>query len=161
MHPNTKAFLSTIAYAEGTKDLADDGYNVLVGSRPRQIIAFSNYNDHPRIAVRVRRDNPATSFDEEIISTAAGRYQILERIYDHYKVQLKLKDFGPASQDAIALQLIRECDALQAILDGQLELAVTRCKSRWASFPGAGYNQREHSLLSLRLAYVDFGGTLS
>ncbi len=161
MNSNLKAFLSTIAFSEGTKDLGDDGYNILVGSRPSQVITFSSYSDHPRICIRVRKDNPQTAFDEEILSTAAGRYQILERIFDHYKKQLKLKDFGPESQDAIAIQLIRECSALEPITAGRFETAVTKCRSRWASLPGAGYNQHENTMASLRLAYTDFGGKFS
>lgn len=161
MHPNLKAFLSTIAHSEGTKDLGQDGYNVLVGARPSQIITFSSYHDHPRIVVRVRKDNPQTAFDEEILSSAAGRYQILAGIFDAYKAQLKLKDFSPESQDTIALKLISECRAYEDILRGEIEKAITKCRSRWASFPGAGYNQHENTMLALRIAFIDYGGNIS
>lgn len=161
MHKNLRAFLDVIAHSEGTKGLGDDGYNVIVGSRPSQVITFSSYRDHPRICVRVRKDNPATAFDEELLSTAAGRYQVLERYWDHYRVQLKLPDFSPASQDAIALQLIRECRAIEPITLGRFETAINLCRSRWASLPGAGYGQHENTMFSLRVAFVDFGGILS
>jgi muramidase (phage lysozyme) len=160
-HPNIKAFLSTIARSEGTKDLGDDGYNVLVGSRPSQVLTFSSYHDHPGIVLRVRNDDPRTAFDEEILSSAAGRYQILKKIFVAYREQLKLPDFGPESQDKIAIQLIKECDALEDVLSGSVETAVRKCRSRWASFPGAGYGQHENSFASLRLAFVDYGGLLS
>lgn len=158
---NLSAFLDTIAYSEGTKGLGDNGYNILVGSRPSQIITFSSYSDHPRIYVRVRADNPKTAVDEEIISSAAGRYQILARIYDAYKEPLKLGSFSPTSQDAIAKQLIRECGAMDHVLSGNFEKAITLCKSRWASLPGAGYGQHENSMLALRSAYHAYGGKFS
>ena len=107
--------------------------------------SFTDYSDHPRKLV----DLPKL----KIKSTAAGRYQILARYYDHYKVQLKLKDFSPESQDAIAWQLIRECGAQGDVLNGNFEVAIDKCRSRWASLPGAGYGQHEHKMSDLRRVY--------
>ena len=45
-------------------------------------------------------------------STGAGRYQLLSRWWDAYRKQLGLKDFSPKSQDAVALQRIKERGAL-------------------------------------------------
>ncbi len=147
MNRNRKAFLDMIAWSEGTLGRGDDGYNVLVGGG-----LFEGYLDHPRIKIRVR---------EGLWSTAAGRYQILARIYDAYRKLLGLPDFGPASQDAIALQLIRECKALSDVDAGRIEAAVRRCASRWASFPGAGYGQRENKTAKLLDAYTKAGGTFA
>ena len=47
-------------------------------------------------------------------STGAGRYQLLSRWWDAYRKQLGLKDF-PKSQDAVALQQIKERGALPMI----------------------------------------------
>ena len=44
--------------------------------------------------------------------TGAGRYQLLSRWWDAYRKQLGLKDFSPKSQDAVALQQIKERGAL-------------------------------------------------
>ncbi len=96
---NLKAFLDMLAYAEiGPSLLAisQNGYNVVVGSTPSAPILFYDYSDHPRLYIR------------KMDSTAAGRYQILKRNYDFYKNKLKLKDFSPQSQDAIAIQMIKE-----------------------------------------------------
>ena len=161
MNSNLSAFLSTIAFSEGTKDLGHDGYDVIVGSKPSQVITFSSFRDHPRIVVRLRKDNPFTKVSEELLSSAAGRYQILERYFDAYKKQLNLGDFSPASQDAIAIQLFNECKAYDDILAGFFEKALQKCVSRWASLPGAGYNQHENTVASLRTAYINYGGTLS
>lgn len=151
LHPNVAAFLDMIAISELGYALlyaSDDGYNVIVGGS-----LFHDYSDHPRKKVDLPR--------LRIISTAAGRYQILARYYDAYKDRLDLPDFSPESQDKIALQLIRECNALVVIEAGQFERAVKLCRSRWASLPGAGYGQREHSLDKLRGVYEAFGGKVA
>ena len=135
-----RAFLSTIAYSEGTDNgrqpTANHGYDVICGGS-----LFTDYSDHPRKLVRLKSYG--------ISSTAAGRYQILKRYYDHYKTQLKLPDFSPASQDRIAIQLIRECGAFADIEEGRIEIALHKCRSRWASLPGAGYGQHEYTTEAL------------
>jgi muramidase (phage lysozyme) len=92
------------------------------------------------------------------MSSAAGRYQILSRYFDAYRSQLGLTDFGPDSQDAIALQMIKECKAEGNIYAGQFDEAICKCSSRWASLPGAGYGQHEHKLDALRKVFIAKGG---
>ena len=70
-----------------------------------------------------------------------------------------MPDFSPESQDKIAVEMIRECRALEEIFDGRFDDAIAKCCSRWASLPGAGYGQKENDLGKLRLAYLDAGGT--
>lgn len=156
MSPNLRAFLQMVAVSELTARLlaiSDNGYNVLVGSTPDHPRLFSGYGDHPRQLIDLPRRG--------IKSTAAGRYQILARYFDAYKKQLGLKDFSPASQDAIAVQMIGECGALQDIDAGLLATAIDKCRSRWASLPGAGYGQRENDFESLALAFRRSGGVIS
>lgn len=145
MNRNCKAFLDMIAWSEGTLGRGDNGYNVLVGGD-----LFEGYADHPRKKIKVR---------DGLWSTAAGRYQILARNFDFYSRYLGLKGFGPASQDAIAMHMLGECHALEDIDAGRIERAVRKCASRWASFPGAGYNQPERSMAKLLDAYTRAGGT--
>jgi muramidase (phage lysozyme) len=152
---NIRAFLDMIAWSEigpGLLAVSDDGFDVIVGSTPAMPILFGSYADHPRLAVQIRPG---------LISTAAGRYQILKRIFDHYKKTLNLPDFSPASQDKIAVQLIRECRAMADIEAGRIELAIIRCRSRWASFPAAGYQQHENKMAALIAAYKQAGGILA
>lgn len=142
-----------IAWAELGPQLiaeSDNGYNVLVSSLPGRPRLFASYHDHPRKFIKV---------NNKITSTAAGRYQILMGIYDHYKKQLNLPDFSPASQDKIAIQLIKECKALDDIVNGRIVEAIHKVKSRWASMPAAGYGQREHRVESLLIAYRNAGGS--
>lgn len=156
MSPNLRAFLQMIAVSELTARLiaiSDNGYNVLVGSTRDHPRLFSSYADHPRQLIDLPRLG--------IKSTAAGRYQILARFFDAYKKQLGLKDFSPASQDAIAIQMIRECGALADIEAGRLSSAVSKCRSRWASLPGAGYGQHENDIETLALAFRRSGGVIA
>lgn len=148
MLPNRKAFLTMIATAEGTVNLGDNGYNVLVGGS-----LFTGYADHPRKAVYLPK--------YKIKSTAAGRYQILSRYYTFYKKLLKLKDFSPASQDAIAIQMIKEQHALEDVDEGRVDAAIKKVSNIWASMPGAGYGQREVAIASLRKSFVDAGGLIA
>ena len=67
---------------------------------------FTDYSDHPRKLVTL---NP------KLKSTGAGRYQLLSRWWDAHRKQLGLKDFSPKSQDAVALQQIKERGALPMI----------------------------------------------
>ena len=68
---------------------------------------------------------------------------------DAYRKQLGLKDFSPKSQDAVALQQIKERGALPMIDRGDIRQAIDRCSNIWASLPGAGYGQFEHKADSL------------
>lgn len=152
---NRQAFLDMIAFSEigqGLLKVSDRGYNVIVGSTPAKPDLFTGYADHPRKLVDLGKG---------LKSTAAGRYQLLARYFDAYKRTLSLPDFSPASQDAIALQQIRECRALDDIDAGRFDQAVPKCARIWASLPGAGYGQHENSLSDLRAAYVMAGGALA
>lgn len=149
---NLDAFLSMIAHSEGTAEIGDRGYNCLVGSTPAKPVLFPSYADHPRIRVQLRPD---------LWSTAAGRYQILARYYDAYKDRLALNDFSPASQDAIAIEMIREQHALPDILAGRFDAAVVKVANIWASLPGAGYGQHENRMADLRAAFTRNGGQLA
>jgi muramidase (phage lysozyme) len=155
MNRNVKAFLDMIANSEiGPALLAvsDNGYNVVVGSTPRNPTLFTSYARHPALLV---------DLGNGLKSTAAGRYQLLKRYYDAYKASLYLPDFSPASQDAIAIQQIKECKALDDIVNGDFAKAVAKCSHIWASLPGAGYGQHENQLAALQQAYMKFGGTIA
>ena len=67
----------------------------------------------------------------------------------------------PASQDAAAIELIREAGALGDVRAGRFDEAVAKVRGIWASLPGAGYAQPEKSLESLRLAFLNAGGSLA
>ena len=146
-----KAFLDMLAWSEGTdkkgQPTSNRGYDVIVGGS-----LFTDYSDHPRKLVTL---NP------KLKSTAAGRYQLLSRWWDAYRKQLGLKDFSPASQDAVALQQIKERRALELIDSGDIRQAIDRCSNIWASLPGAGYGQFEHKADNLIAKFKEAGGTVN
>lgn len=144
---NRKAFLDMIAVSEGTAHLGDRGYNVIVGGS-----TFDSYATHP---------NKLVKLSAKLSSTAAGRYQLLYRYWEAYRLRLNLKDFSPESQDRIALQQIAECRAMNDIDAGRFDAAVAKVARIWASLPGAGYGQHENKLADLRKAYEGAGGIVS
>jgi len=150
---NLNAFLDMIRWSELGDALikaSDEGYNVIVGSLPGKVNLFDSYKQHPGVYVQLPK--------LKITSSAAGGYQILEKFAKFYIRELGLPDFSPASQDAIAIQLIKECNALADIEAGRIEKAIEKCASRWASFPHAGYSQREHTFDDLIAHYIAYGG---
>lgn len=164
---NVIAFLDMIAASEidaWTRQNSDDGYNVLVGSHgpitkknsaggryiiPAKLLTFPSYTKHPG------------TYNAELNSTAAGRYQLLSRYYAPYAQLLKLNDFSPVSQDMIAIQQIRERRALPLIVAGQLAAAIKACSNIWASLPGNGSGQRQNELAMLTAAYRAAGGVVA
>ena len=152
MDQKLKAFLDLIAYSEGTSLIklpdANEGYGVLV-TGVNGPATFSDYSTHPNILVTVR-ENPLLQ------STAAGRYQLLYRWFHPYCAQLGLNDFSPESQDAIAVQQIRERHAVAMIETGDVEGAIIACSNIWASFPGNSYGQGGRSMADLLSHYQSF-----
>ena len=140
-------FLDLIAFSEGTSTNAhtqNNGYDVIVGGVDGHH-EFTDYSDHPFSGGR-----PAIVINHSgLTSTAAGRYQLLARFYPVYKNQLDLPDFGPVSQDKIALQQIRERHAIPDILAGNIQSAIEKCSNIWASFPGNDYGQGGKGMAAL------------
>ncbi len=133
-------FLDLIAWSEGTSIspvTKDGGYDVIVTGVDGPSI-FTSYVDHPFADGRAP---VVVQTDPLLESTAAGRYQILLRWWQPYKAQLRLLDFGPASQDLYALEQIKERHATGLILDGDIEAAIAACSNIWASLPGNDYGQ--------------------
>ena len=158
MDKNTqlRAFLDLIAYGEGTDNGIQPtkckGYDVICGGK-----LFSDFSKHPGVYVKL---NP------RLTSSAAGRYQILEKFAKHYMKQLRLPDFGPDSQDKIAIQLIKECKALEDIYAGRIHSAIYKCSSRWASMPTkssgkSAYGQRTEKIDKLIEVFKKAGGVVT
>lgn len=142
---NVKAYLDMIAFSEGTIGGANKGYNVKVGGG-----TFSG-DQFPEGVV---------DLGHGLRSSASGRYQIMSKTWQAYHAKLGLTDFSPASQDAVALQLIKERGALQDVMNGRFDSATGRVRNIWASLPGAGYGQHENKIASLRQVYARAGGSL-
>ena len=120
------------------------GYDVIVKVTP-----FTDYSDH----LANRHAKP------KLKSTGAGRYQLLSRWWMFYRKQLGLKDFSPKSQDAVALQQIKERGALPMIDRGGYP-SGNRLLQQYSSFTAAGYGQFEHKADSLIAKFKEAGGTV-
>lgn len=129
-------------------DASDNGYDVLVGSTAARPCLFHGYATHPNV------------LNHALNSTAAGRYQIIHPTFVGLCKQHGYKDFTPTTQDAMALDLIAERGALDAIETGDLSTAVTLCSKEWASLPGSTSGQHENKFAALQKAYTDAGGTI-
>jgi len=160
VNKNLAAFLDMLAYSEGTSTspaTKNDGYDVIVTGIDGKPEVFTDYAAHP--FANGRKSKVINS--KGLTSNASGRYQFMLRDWAHYKAQLKLPDFGPASQDAWAIQLIRERKALPLIEAGRIVEAIAQVRNLWASLPGAGYGQPEHPAAKLLAAYTRAGGTVA
>jgi muramidase (phage lysozyme) len=136
-----------IRVGEGTAD--PDGYRRHFGGR-----LFSDYSDHPRIAIT------AGLGKNKYTSTAAGAYQFLSRTWDECAKALHLVDFSPPNQDMAAEFLIARRKALDDVLAGRIESAITKCAREWASLPGSPYGQPVKTLAQALESYREAGGVL-
>ena len=143
-----KAFLDMLAWSEGTDNgrqkTRNHGYDVIVGGE-----LFTDYSDHPRKLVTL---NP------KLKSTGAGRYQLLP-VGGMPTASSLPERLLSESQDAVALQQIKERGALPMIDRGDIRQAIDRCSNIWASLPGAGYG-RWSKADSLIAKFKEAGGTV-
>lgn len=127
---NVKAMLDAISEVEGA------GYHSLVG-QGRNNRAITDLSEHPNTVGLVTPDGP---------STAAGRYQIINKTWRGVARDLGLKDFSPESQDKAAIELIRRRGALGDVKRGDFAEAARKLGSEWQGLPtGASPNQGNSS----------------
>jgi len=159
---NTKAFLTMIAWAEGT-ERAPDPYRVVFGYRH----TIQDLSDHPAITGEWRGERLSDAMcrgaglGPGCISTAAGRYQMIRPTWLRAKRALGLDDFGPASQDLAAVWLLRQRKAIPLIEQGRVAEAVALARAEWASLPGNQAGQPQRRMTDLLTAYEVAGGTLA
>lgn len=125
-----RAFLDTLAYAEGTGDRYDYIFSHAT---------FGDFSDHPRRVI--------CSYG--LCSDAAGRYQFLSTTWDELANKLGLPDFSPASQDKACVEKIAEFGAYDNIAAGDYDnfsAALGKLNTTWASLPGSPYGQPTHSV---------------
>lgn len=130
---NILAFLALIRKFE-----TNDKYNVVYGGA-----TFSDFSDHPNRRVPINLPGYEGKY-----SSAAGAYQFLWRTWDNLRNRLQLPDFSPASQDAAAIELLREIGALPAIEAGDFDTALRYASKQWASLPYSTAGQNEKSIVA-------------
>jgi len=145
---NIKAFLDMIRHSEGTA--TPNGYRTMFGGK-----LFDKFDDHPHIFFAYKN-----KIGQVIKTSAAGAYQITWTTWVGLKKGLGLKDFSPESQDLAAVELIRGQNAIADIMAGNFLSAIARVRHIWASLPGAGCNQPEHSMADVEKWYENAGGEM-
>lgn len=146
--PAVKAFLDLVSWSEGTSIGPDNGYGVIVSGETGPN-SFADYSDHP-----FANGRPPIQVRPGLTSTASGRYQLMLHWWLAYKAELGLHDFSPASQDAVAIQQMRERHALPLVEEGNIQGAIFNCSNIWASFPGNSYGQGGKPLDALTAQYA-------
>jgi len=158
---NVGAFLEVLKRCEGTAGQGDP-YRVCFGYSH----TIQNMADHPAVTgewggVPLSDQQCAgAGFGPGCVSTAAGAYQLIKPTWLSKKRQLSLPDFSPASQDAAAVQLLRDCGAYRQLAAGNLAGAVSAARRTWASLPGANYaGQGMRTMAQVSAWYQEAGGT--
>lgn len=142
---NVQAFLKCLRLGEGT--LNDSGYNIIVGGG-----RFSDFSGHPGVRVKIPRYN--------VVSTAAGAYQIIKPTWTGLVNQYGFKDFTPLNQDRAAVALIAGRNALRDVVSGNFYMAIQKCSKEWASLPGSTAGQRIENISAVKKVYLDNGGEI-
>ncbi|HEX7333219.1 MAG TPA: Ig-like domain-containing protein [Pyrinomonadaceae bacterium] len=148
-----QAMLDAIAWAEGTAGDADEGYGRVVRgtvisspNNPALVgqtnVTITNFAQHPNILVQVT---------QTIRSTAAGRYQFLNRTW----TGLNLPDFGRYNQDIGAIMLLQQAGAITPLLNGNVRQAAANANGTWASLPNSPLGQPTRALADFESAYTD------
>ena len=130
-NPSVRAFLDTIALAEGTYYAGAKGYQMCYPGK----VLFNSFECHPA-TIRC-----ATYNNKKLCSSAAGRYMFLEFIWNTIAKRLDLQDFSPLNQDLAAIYLLNEKRALDDIKENRFKEAVNKVKGLWSSLPGSYHNQ--------------------
>ncbi|WP_244917811.1 glycoside hydrolase family 24 protein [Pseudacidovorax intermedius] len=125
-NPNVRAFLDMIAWAEGGDYHAKFGYGWARGDW-----SFKDESTHP---------GPGSDGK----TTAAGRYQITKANWQENGVKkMGLTDFSPETQDLIAVEGLRSSKSLDAVIDGDMVVALGSAARTWNSLPqGPGLPNR-------------------
>ena len=146
-----KAFLDTLALAEGTFTDGKVGYDYMFGHKK-----FSDFSKHPGIVQGFTQTNGIQNTTD-----AAGAYQFLSTTFNGLQTSYpdKVPDFSPQSQDNAAILLIQKRGALDSVDSGQVEQALFKVCKEWASIPcGANnigaYPQKVKTIEALKTFYL-------
>lgn len=138
-----KALHDTIAFAEGTRGVSKDGYDVLYSFKK-----FPSCAAHPRTKITAGK----------YTSSAAGRYQIKISTWDLVQRSKKLRSFEPNDQERAAEYLIKKIRRATVPTDrplttGEFSVVVKKLANEWASLPGNSYGQPRKTEAELRKRY--------
>jgi len=130
-----RAFLRMIRVGEGTQGPL--GYQTLFGGTSFITDHGRDFSDHPRIKIK----------SGAYTSSAAGAYQVMGYTWDDpgqvtQRAKYGITDFSPRSQDRYCILLIKfKRHAMEDVKQGNIEAAIKKCNTEWASLPGSPYGQ--------------------
>lgn len=127
-HQNVKAFLDTISETEG------GDYDLMYGG------VKGKKNDKWRI--KDYSTHPGPGIDGK--TSASGRYQINRANWLENGIKkMGLTDFSPHTQDLIAVEGLRQSKAIEAVVAGDMSVAIGNAARTWNSLPlGKGMKNR-------------------
>ncbi len=140
--PHVRACLDAIAIAElGVEAANKGGYGYLFGDMfGKETFNPNNMSTHPR----QRRTLGG------LTSSATGRYQTMDFVWEEEQPRLGLKDMKPQSQEVMAVSRLMYRQVLDEIIEGNVEAIIHRpgykgghfdLNSEWASLEGNPYGQ--------------------
>ncbi len=143
-----KALHDSIAWAEGTRNHSQDGYDVMFSFK-----IMNSCNKHP---------NQCLKFGSSC-STAAGRYQFLKGTWDSVKSANGLPNFEPESQEVGAKYLVSTVRHVtvpqgRAMTATEFSNAMSKLSWEWASLPPGRYGQPNKSSSQMRNFYCNLAG---
>ncbi len=143
-----KALHDAIAWAEGTRNHSEDGYDVMFSFE-----IMDSCNRHPNRCIS----------SGNTCSTAAGRYQFLKGTWDSVKSANGLHNFEPESQEVGAKYLVNTVRHVvvpqsRAMTGSEFSNAMSKLSYEWASLPPGRYGQPNKSASQLRNMYCGLAG---
>jgi muramidase (phage lysozyme) len=155
--------LSALLYAIRTAEHGswkDDGlrYFTFYGGA-----AFAGLTDHPVATGELKgvrlpdRYCRAAGLRPGCVSTAAGAYQIIlptwRRVREAGRWGPRLVDFSIDSQDEAARRILEGTGALRLLAAGDIEGAIRRAATQWASLPGSTSGQPQRTMAEVLAWY--------
>lgn len=143
-----KALHDSLAWAEGTRNYSEDGYDVMFSFK-----IMDSCNRHP---------NRCLAFGSSC-STAAGRYQFLKGTWDSVKSANGLPSFEPENQEIGARYLVssvRHVTVPQSrpMTASEFSNAMSKLSWEWASLPPGRYGQPVKTASQMRNMYCSLAG---
>lgn len=160
--PEIRAMLDTIGFTEGTglnygkvvngtvigQNKKNMPYDTTLVAGAKNVTTY-DMSQHPNVKVQVNKN---------LVSSAAGRYQFLSGTWNNLAKNLGLTNFHADTQDIAAVQLMKERNMIEPLLNGDLQTAINRGANEWASLPkadgnGAYAGQNARSFEAIQNAY--------
>ena len=143
-----KALHDSIAYAEGTRNYSNDGYDVMFSFK-----LFESCQVHPNECIA----------SGSSCSTAAGRYQFLHGTWNTVKSAKNLDSFEPENQEKGAAYLIgtvRHVTVPQnrPMTASEFSNAMSKLSWEWSSLPPGHYGDPNKTMSQMRSMYCSLAG---